>query len=348
MQERIQTDAPTTVAPTPDVAVVNEDSSATVYSNFTKAQKKRIVCLVAFAGMFSPLSSFIYYPAIKPIAQDLGVTIQLINLTVTSYMIVSGVTPAIVGDLADKVGRRPVYIVTFLIYVAANLGLAVQRSYPALLVLRMVQSAGSSGTISIAYGVVADIASPAERGSYVGAVLCGPNVAPSLGPVLGGGLAERAGWPWIFWFLTMISGFCLAVLVVFLPETSRAVVGNGSVPAKGINMTLGSILRSQRPYTPTREESQLKRQIYFPNPLKCLLLLREKDTVLIVSINGIFYMTYSCIQASLSSLFIELYGFSELKAGLIYLPFGFGCVVASYTFGMPLSLHLGVSLKPQR
>ena len=29
------------------------------------------------------------------------------------------------------------------------------------------------GTISIAYGVVADIASPAERGSYVGAVLCG-------------------------------------------------------------------------------------------------------------------------------------------------------------------------------
>lgn len=136
------------VASTHNLAPVSEASPPVAYSNFTRAQKRRIVCLVAFAGLFSPLSSFIYYPAIDSIAQDLGVTIQLINLTVTSYMVVSGVTPAIVGDLADKVGRRPVYIFTFLIYVAANLALALQRSYPALLVLRMVQSAGSSGRCS--------------------------------------------------------------------------------------------------------------------------------------------------------------------------------------------------------
>lgn len=108
------------------------------YSDFTKAQKRWIVLLVAFAGMFSPLSSFIYYPAIKTIASDLSVTITLVNLTVTSYMIVSGITPAIVGDLADMVGRRPIYLVTFLIYFVANIGLALQKSYPALLVLRML------------------------------------------------------------------------------------------------------------------------------------------------------------------------------------------------------------------
>lgn len=37
----------------------------------------------------------------------------------------------------------------------------------------MLLMRGFKGTISIAYGVVADIASPAERGSYVGLVLCG-------------------------------------------------------------------------------------------------------------------------------------------------------------------------------
>jgi Na+/melibiose symporter-like transporter len=143
------------------------------YTIFTKLQKRWIVLLVAFAGMFSPLSSFIYYPAITSVAKDLSTTVELINLTITSYMIVSGITPAIVGDLADTVGRRPVYIFTFAVYCAANVGLAVQRSYPALVVLRMVQSFGGSGTIAIAYAVVADISSPAERGSYVGAVLCG-------------------------------------------------------------------------------------------------------------------------------------------------------------------------------
>ena len=122
-----------------------ETGHGTRYSKFTKAQKRWIVLLVAFAGMFSPLSSFIYYPAIHTIALDLSVTITLVNLTVTSYMIVSGITPAIVADLADVVGRRPVYLTTFLVYFVANIGLALQRSYPVLLVLRMLQSAGGSG-----------------------------------------------------------------------------------------------------------------------------------------------------------------------------------------------------------
>lgn len=115
------------------------------YSGFTNLQRKQIAILVAFAAMFSPLSSFIYYPCIDSIANDLGVTLELINLTITSYMIVSGIAPALIGGFADMVGRRPIYIITFTIYFAANVGLATQRSYPALLVLRMVQSAGSSG-----------------------------------------------------------------------------------------------------------------------------------------------------------------------------------------------------------
>jgi MFS family permease len=160
------------------------------YSIFTKAQKRLIVFLIAFAGMFSPLSSFIYYPAITSLSKDLQVSIELINLTITSYMVVSGIAPAVIGDLADMTGRRWVYVLTLAIYCAADVGLALQRSWPALLVLRMVQSVGSSGkcgltmmgrallicltaTISIAYGVVADIATPADRGSFVGAVLCG-------------------------------------------------------------------------------------------------------------------------------------------------------------------------------
>jgi hypothetical protein len=115
------------------------------YSIFSKTQKRWIVLLVAFAGMFSPLSSFIYYPATHALAADLHTSIEAINLSITTYMIVSGITPSILGDAADQIGRRPVYIFAFVVYFAANIGLALQNSYPALLVLRMVQSVGSSG-----------------------------------------------------------------------------------------------------------------------------------------------------------------------------------------------------------
>ncbi|KAL8927845.1 MAG: hypothetical protein Q9172_001218 [Xanthocarpia lactea] len=120
-------------------------SDEIVYSTFSKTSKRWISIAASFSAMFSGLSSFIYYPALTPIAEDLHTSIGLVNLTITSYLIVSGIAPSIIGDLADRTGRRPLYIATFTIYFAANVGLALQDSYAALFTLRMLQSAGSSG-----------------------------------------------------------------------------------------------------------------------------------------------------------------------------------------------------------
>jgi MFS family permease len=158
-----------------------------VYSVFTIGQKRWIIFLVAFAGWFSTLSSFIFFPAIPSMARDLRTSVEHINLTVTSYLIVSGVVPSIVGDSADMAGRRPTLITILGIYVAANVGLALQGSFLALFLLRMLQSAGISGKLhhfrrffvnfkgsfAIAYGVTGDVSTPAERGTFVGIVAFG-------------------------------------------------------------------------------------------------------------------------------------------------------------------------------
>lgn len=159
------------------------------FSVFMEWQKRWISFAASFGALFSTLSSYIYLPALVPMARDLGVTLTLLNLTVTSYLIVSGLAPAFMGDMADQSGRRPVYILMFTLMVGANIGMALQNSYPVLLVLRMLQSAGASGrkisrrvvklhglisflgTYGAAYGVVADIAEVAERGSYVGTLI---------------------------------------------------------------------------------------------------------------------------------------------------------------------------------
>lgn len=119
--------------------------SREVYSVFSNSQKRCVVSLVAFAASFSTLSSFIYFPAITPLANSLHTTLGKINLSVTSYMIVSAVIPSIVGNAADTSGRRPLFLLTLATYFVANIGLAVQSSFPALLMLRMLQSAGISG-----------------------------------------------------------------------------------------------------------------------------------------------------------------------------------------------------------
>ena len=115
------------------------------YSVFTTSQKRWSIFMAASAGWFSTASSFIYFPAIPFLAHDLHVSIEKVNLTVTSYLIASGIFPSIVGSAADRYGRRPVFLASLSIYLAANAGLAVQRSFPALFVLRMVQSVAISG-----------------------------------------------------------------------------------------------------------------------------------------------------------------------------------------------------------
>lgn len=163
--------------------------------------------------------------------------------------------------------------------------------------------------------------------------MCGPNVAPSLGPVLGGALANSVGWRWIFWFLCILSGLCLVIICMFLPETARQVVGNGAVSAKGINQNLLNKCRGKPFQKPSVESaSQISRFRIF-NPIRCLSVIFYKDTASVLLVNAIFYMIYCCIQASLSSSFISIYHYQELEAGLIYLPFGFGCALASYVSG---------------
>lgn len=125
-----------------------QDVPTPPYSVFTRRQGRLIVFMTALAGFFSPFSAFIYFPAVNYISADLHVSVQLVNITITAYLLVQGVVPAFFGDLADQIGRRPVYLLVLSVYFVSCIGLAVQRSYPALLVLRMLQSAGSSGEMA--------------------------------------------------------------------------------------------------------------------------------------------------------------------------------------------------------
>lgn len=115
------------------------------YSFFTSTQRAFIIFFVASAASFSTLSSFIYYPAIATLAKDLRVSVDDANLSVTVYMVAAAVTPVIAGDAADAFGRRPIFIIAMTIYLAANIGLAVQRTFAALMGLRVLQSVGVSG-----------------------------------------------------------------------------------------------------------------------------------------------------------------------------------------------------------
>lgn len=181
---------------------VFEDCQALVderYTVFSNGQIRFIISMAGFAGLVSPLSATIYFPSLNVLSADLRVSSSAINLTLLTYMLWQGLAPILFGDFADTAGRRPVFILGFVIYIVANVGLALQNSFAALLVLRMIQSAGTSSTVAIAAGVAADVSPHSTRGKHMGWVTSGTAVGTAIGPVAGGLIAEFLGWRWIFW-----------------------------------------------------------------------------------------------------------------------------------------------------
>jgi MFS family permease len=119
------------------------------YSVFLPSEKWLITTLVAYAAMFSTISSFIYYPAIPSIAISLSVSIDRVNWTVTSYMAIATIAPTLVGDAADTLGRRPAYLFILSLYIASNVAIAAIHSYSSLLGLRIMQALAISGQSGI-------------------------------------------------------------------------------------------------------------------------------------------------------------------------------------------------------
>ena len=139
---------------------------------------------------------------------------------------------------------------------------------------------------------------------------------------------EKLGWKWIFRVLAILSGGVLLLFVLVLPETSRTLVGDGSLVPIGINSTLVR----RRPRIAAVEPMK-KPKITIPNPLQAFLLVFHRDALLILTSNAIFYTKYSCVQASLAPVLQQVYSLSTLQVGLCYLAFGAATAVASYGVG---------------
>ncbi|KAH8159414.1 hypothetical protein CIB48_g8836 [Xylaria polymorpha] len=335
-----------------------------VHTVYTSREKMLIVISAAFSGLFASWTAQIYLPALNNAAHDLHTSVKKINLTVTSYMIFQGVTPIFIGGYADAMGRRPVYIICFLLYIATDIALALTDSYGSLLALRSVQSITISSTQALCQGVVADISTSAERGQYAAFLALPTILGPSIGPVIGGAIAQYLGWRNIFWFLAITGGINLAILLTLFPETCRRIVGNGSVLPRKANQTLLQLLRNRRQdrshqvetgTVPAPDGETPRANFAWARFLSALTLLFEKELFLLSTYGGLLFAGLYAVGTAAPSLFAKYYGYNGLTIGLLYLPLAVGSVLAVILVGKALNWNfqrharrLGITVSKDR
>jgi len=311
------------------------------YSIFSPRAKTFILVLVSISSLISPFGATTFYPALDVLAAQLHVTPSQINLSLTTYMIAQAIAPALIAGMSDTSGRRLSFIICFVIFVVANIGLALQTNYAALLVLRMVQAFGCSAAIALSTAVVADIATSSERGKYMGYATAGLLFGPAFGPTIGGLFAQYLGWRATFWFLAIFAGCLLVVFSFFFPETCRNVVGNGSVPAKGVNQSILGYLQQRKhrreagwdPHNEPTNTVPNQKPRSFPNPLRTLRILGQKESGIVLVYNGLFFTGMMVVTASIPDLYQRAYGFDTLDIGLCYIAMGIGSLASALTMG---------------
>jgi hypothetical protein len=127
--------------------------------------------------------------------------------------------------------------------------------------------------------------------------------------------------------LTILAAIMLVLVFLFVPETLRALVGNGSGYA---NPTPFQYFQHRPHQQPANTPSRFLQQPHFLAPFTYLLQI---DVFVGLLFTGLLYSCYYCYMLSATSLLNDYYGLTTIQIGLCFIPSGVGCVAGSFVAG---------------
>jgi len=201
--------------------------------HLSQRQKVEILGAILLALFLFALDQTVVGTALPIIVTDLGGQ-ELYTWAFTIYLLTATISGPIYGKLSDLYGRRPIFIWAVSLFLAASVFAGLSQEMWQFILARGLQGLGGGAVFPIAFAIIADLYPPEERAKYgalFGAVF---GLSSVLGPILGGGITDLFGWPWIFFInvpLGLISLFvCFRLLPpIKHPETGRNIdyVGAG-------------------------------------------------------------------------------------------------------------------------
>ena len=180
--------------------------------------------LMAPFDLIASLAMDIYLPVVPLMPRALGASPDLIQLTLSLYMVALGLGQVLFGPLSDRVGRRPVLLCGALVFSTSSLALALTGDGLSFLALRVLQGLAASAVLVATFATVRDVYAGRPQGAVIyglfGAMLA---FVPALGPILGALIAAQWGWRAIFVVLALLALAAGLQAMVRWPETRPAV-----------------------------------------------------------------------------------------------------------------------------
>lgn len=175
--------------------------------------------LILCAGLAISTTNVIV-PSLLTIARSFDAPYAVMSVAFGGYLALTAIIQLFAGPLSDRYGRRPVLLGSIALFIIASVGCAVAPSINWFLGFRLLQGTVIAGA-GLAMVVVRDVYGAREAASRIGYISAATAIAPLIGPMIGGFLADALGWRSVFWTFFAIGAGLFALLIVDLGETNR-------------------------------------------------------------------------------------------------------------------------------
>ena len=154
---------------------------------------------LSFSLFMIMLDNTVVNVALPSIRRDLGLQVSQLEWVVNAYALVFAVLMLSGGKLADRLGRRRIFLFGLIVFAASSLGCGLSGDATQLIATRAVQGIGAALMMPATLSIISATFPPRERGTAIGIWAGVSAMALAIGPLVGGLITEHINWNWIFY-----------------------------------------------------------------------------------------------------------------------------------------------------
>jgi MFS family permease len=174
------------------------DATATIAGHKLDRSVLPLLLTLGMGVFLGALDLSVLSPALPALGRQFHVAIGDLSWVFTLYLLVNVVGIAVMSTLADRFGRRAIYIACVAIFTGGSTLAILSRSYDVFLLARALQAFGAGGIFPVATAAIGDVVPPHRRGTALGLVAATWGLAAVVGPLYGGLVSHFLSWRWIF------------------------------------------------------------------------------------------------------------------------------------------------------
>ncbi len=179
----------------------------------------RVFTLIIGATLVGTLNFSLVFVAFSEFEETFDASTTATSWTLTAYSITLASLMVPGGWLADRFGRKKLFLIGVALLTFGSALVALAPSIELMVAARVVQAAGFALESPAALAILLDTFGPERRSTAIGALGGVGGISAAFGPVVGGALIYAVGWRWAFAVNIPIGLITLAVGARFLPKT---------------------------------------------------------------------------------------------------------------------------------